>query len=76
MQKINVKIHTLFTRIFSLVLFILCAAFVIHRGYKCFKKYIEEPETVDLGYKFTGSEDVPFPSFTFCPVNRYDNHPL
>ena len=48
----------------------MCAAFVTDRGYDCFKKYSEEPEAVDLGYKFTGSEEIPFLSLTFDPVKR------
>ena len=67
----KVSIEIIVTRVFSLALFILCTVFVSHRGYECFKKYIEKPEAVDLGYKFTGSEEIPFPSFTFCPVKRY-----
>ena len=66
----NVPKDILITRIFSAVLFLLCTAFVTNRGYDCFKKYSEEPEAVDLGYKFTGSEEIPFLSLTFYPVQR------
>ena len=66
----NVSKDILITRTFSAVLFLLCAAFVSNRGYDCFKKYSEKPEAVDLGYKFTGSEEIPFLSLTFEPVKR------
>ena len=56
--------ETILPMILSLTLFLGCAAFVIHRGYKCFAKYIQEPEAVDISYQFTG--DVPFPSITIC----------
>ena len=49
---------------FSACLFVGCALFVTRRGYKCFKKYAEEPESAEVSYKFTG--DVPFPVITFC----------
>ena len=49
---------------FSAILFFGCAAFVIHRGYECFSKYLEEPEAVDISYKFTGQ--LPFPALTVC----------
>ena len=67
----KVPLDIFVTKGFSVAFFILCAGFVTHRGYECFKKYIEQPEAVDLGYKFAGSEEIPFPSFTFCPVKRY-----
>ena len=54
----NVPKDIFITRIFSAVLFLLWAAFVTDRGYDCFKKYSEEPEAVDLGYKFTGKPFV------------------
>ena len=49
---------------FSACLFVGCALFVTHRGFKCFKKYVEEPESAEVSYKFTG--DVTFPVITFC----------
>lgn len=52
---------------FSACLFVGCALFVTHRGYKCFKKYAEEPESVEGSYKFTG--DVPFPVITICTAS-------
>jgi hypothetical protein len=39
---------------FSTTLFIACAGFVIQKGYECFTKYMEDPEAVDISYKFTG----------------------
>ena len=70
MVQQNVPKDILITRIFTVVLFLFCTAFVTNRGYDCFKKYSEEPEAVDLGYKFTGSEEIPFLSLTFDPVKR------
>ena len=49
----------------TIVLFLVCGTFVTHRGYECFKKYLNEPEAVDIYYKFTG--EVPFPSLSICP---------
>ena len=49
---------------FSACLFVACALFVTHRGYKCLKKYAEEPESAEVSYKFTG--DVTFPVITLC----------
>ena len=49
---------------FSASLFVGCALFVTHRGYKCFKKYAEKPESAEVSYKFTG--DVTFPVITLC----------
>ena len=57
------------TTSFRVIIFLLCTTFVVHRGYKCFKKYMDKPEAIDLSYKFTGSDEVPFPSLTFCPYN-------
>ena len=70
MLKCNEQYATLITTSFRVILFLLCATFVIHRGYECFKKYMDAPESIDLSYKFTGSDEIPFPSFTFCPI-RY-----
>ena len=50
---------------FSVILFLICASFVAHRGYNCILKYKSEPEAVDIKYEFTGK--LPFPSLTFCP---------
>lgn len=71
MLKFNISLKILAANTFSVVLFIGCATFVSHRGYECFKKYLAEPEAVDMAYKFIGSEENSFPSFTFCPYLRF-----
>ena len=45
---------------FSACLFVACALFVTHRGYKCFKKYLEKLESEEE------YGDVPFPVITSC----------
>ena len=52
------------SNISSTALFIGCTIFVAIRGYKCFDKYLNEPEAVDISYKFSGI--LPFPSITIC----------
>ena len=69
MLKCNEQYLGFITTSFRVILFLLCTTFVVHRGYKCFKKYMDKPEAIDLSYKFTGSDEVPFPSLTFCPYN-------
>ena len=46
----------------STALFIGCSIFVAIRGYKCFDKYLKEPEAIKISYKFSGL--LPFPSIT------------
>ena len=57
-------------RMFSLVLFLGCASFVIHRGYACFLKYLEKPQAIDVAFKSSASQDAFFPSITFCSWNK------
>ena len=45
---------------FSAFFLVGCAMFLMHRGYKCFKKYSEKPESEEE------SGDVPFPVITSC----------
>ena len=35
------------------------------RGYDCIKKFLQEPEGVEISYRFSGNLD--FPSIAFCP---------
>ena len=51
-------------KIFFIAIFFGCLIFVSHRGFKCFQKYLSEPEGIDINYHFSGK--VAFPSFTFC----------
>ena len=51
---------------FSLVLFLGCASFVTYRGYECFQKYLEKPETIDVALKSSRSLVAFFPSISFC----------
>ena len=57
-------------RMFSLILFLGCASFVTHRGYKCFQKYLEKPEAIDVAFKSSASQVPFFPSITFCSWDR------
>ena len=63
--------HVTFQKIldwtFSTALFLACAGFVIQKGYECFSKYMEDPEAVDISYKFTG-ESI-FPSVSICTAS-------
>jgi hypothetical protein len=61
---------TVIIRMFSLILFLGCASFVTHRGYKCFQKYLENPEAIDVAFKSSGSQIAFFPSITFCSWNE------
>ena len=65
----RVRYATFIITSFRIIIFLSCTTFVIHRGYECFKKYMDKPEAIDLTYKFTGSDEIPFPSLTFCPYN-------
>ena len=73
MLKYNEQYLGFISTSFRIILFSLCTTFVVHRGYECFKKYMDKPEAIDLSYKFTGSDEIPFPSFTFCPYNTSFN---
>ena len=73
MLKCNEQYLGFISTSFRIILFSLCTTFVVHRGYECFKKYMDKPEAIDLSYKFTGSDEIPFPSFTFCPYNTSFN---
>ena len=55
---------------FSLILFLGCASFVIYRGYECFQKYLENPEAIDVAFKSSSSQISFFPSITFCSINK------
>jgi hypothetical protein len=57
----------------STILFIGCAAFVAFRGYRCFDKYVKNPEHTEISYK--SSKNHPFPSFTLCASHNdsYNN---
>ena len=55
---------------FSLILFLGCASFVIYRGYECFQKYLEKPEAIDVAFKSSSSQIAFFPSITFCSINQ------
>ena len=68
MLKCIEKHVTFLTTGFRIILFLSCTTFVAHRGYKCFEKYFEEPEAIDLSYKFTGSDEIQFLSLTFDPI--------
>ena len=52
----------------SFSLYVGCLAFVINRGFICFKKYLSKPEGIEISYAKSG--DVRFPSFTFCPNHQ------
>ena len=62
--------------IFTTLLFIGCAIFVIIRGQKCFQKFLEKPQKTQISYEFTGNID--FPVITICETkdDAYDNRIL
>ena len=62
-----------FKRFVVITFYVGCITFVIHRGYKCFGKYLSKPEGVEMSYDFIGNSL--FPSFTFCSHNWNDNSP-
>ena len=70
MEFCNFSFKTVIIRMFSLILFLGCACFVIHRGYECFLKYLEKPEAIDVAFKFSGSQVAFFPSITFCSWHK------
>ena len=58
-------------KLFSVILFIGCSAFVAIRGYKCFEKYLKNPEGVSVSYILNDGKTLP--SFTFC-LNDSDTY--
>ena len=60
--------------IFTTLLFIGCAIFVIIRGQKCFQKFLEKPQKTQISYEFTGNID--FPVITICETKEdaYDEN--
>ena len=69
-------VKNLLSYIFTTLLFIGCAIFVIIRGQKCFLKFLENPQKVQISYEFTGNID--FPAITICETkdDAYDNNIL
>ena len=66
-------VKNLLSYIFTTLLFIGCAIFVIIRGQKCFQKFLEKPQQAHLSYEFTGNMN--FPAITICVTKQdaYDN---
>ena len=58
------KQETFIVKLFTYLLIFGCLIFVLHRGVQCFKKYLSNPESVNVAYDFTGKH--PFPMLTFC----------
>ena len=70
MRFCSFSFKTFIIRTFSLILLLGCASFVIHRGYKCFQKYLEKPEAIDVAFKSSSSQTAFFPSITYCSFRR------
>ena len=45
-----------------------CTTFVAVRGYKCVTKYLTEPQSNRISYRFNSG--VAFPAITFCPFDE------
>ena len=62
--------------IFTTLLFIGCAIFVIIRGQKCFQKFLEKPQKAQISYEFNGH--MIFPAITICETKEdtYDENVL
>ena len=58
-----------FYKSLSAILFLGCFTFVTFRGYRCFEKYFQKPQAVQISYEYTGNN--PFPSFSICVKNPY-----
>ena len=70
MELCNFSFKTVIIKMFSLILFLGCASFVIQRGYDCFQKYLEKPEAIDVAFKSSSSQVAFFPSISFCVSNK------
>ena len=56
------------------LIFLGCSTFVTLRGYKCFMKYLDAPQSNSISYKFNSR--VAFPSISFCPSEWIKNEGL
>ena len=61
------------SKMFTSLLFIGCALFVIFRGEKCLQKFLNKPEKTQISYKFNGNMN--FPRITICETDEdaYEN---
>ena len=50
------------------LIFLGCLTFVTFRGYECFVKYLDKPQSNRISYRFNSK--VPFPTITFCPTEE------
>ena len=50
-------------------LFLLCSVGLCGLSYECIKKYMENPQGVDLSYR--SQHQIEFPSLNFCPVGTF-----
>ena len=69
-------VKNLLSYIFTTLIFIGCAIFVIIRGQKCFQKFLEKPQKAQISYEFSGN--VNFPAITICETKEdaYDENVL
>lgn len=65
-----------FSKMFTSLLFVGCALFVIFHGEKCFQKFLDKPQKTLISYEFNGN--VNFPEITICETDEdaYDNNVL
>ena len=69
-------VKNLLSYIFTTLIFIGCAIFVIIRGQKCFQKFLEKPQSTSISYEFTGN--LKFPTISICETKEdaYDENVL
>ena len=62
------KKSDIFSKVFTVSLFLICLSSICIQGFKCFEKYLEKPEAVNIQYEFIGN--VTFPEITFCQLPK------
>ena len=66
--KIDEKLISVLRIFVSFIFFMACTTFVAVRGYKCVTKYLTEPQSNRISYRFNSG--VAFPAITFCPFDE------
>lgn len=56
---------------YKISLFCICLAFVVHRGYKCFDKYLRKPKSSLT--KIQNAGGLLYPSISFGPTTIFDS---
>ena len=66
--KIDEKLISVLRIFVSFIFFMACTTFVAVRGYKCVAKYLTEPQSNGISYRFNSK--VAFPAIAFCPFEE------